>query len=981
MRFPSTIRLLAAVLLAFAFTARAIASNNAGDRPSLCCPSDLDGDGVVDSSDLADMLSAWGPASAGDAADLDASGEIDAIDIAILIGSWGGCPAPCLKTLVIGSVQLADGTPVADAVIVTELGGQGVSDAAGAFSFEVELLSATESLTVTAIASLEGTTFTGTKLVSPITLDGVTDAGVISITASTGCAGEFGWLPGFGLPGLNGTVHAMAVFDDGLGGGPALYVGGVLSAASGAFANNIARWDGNNWSSLGVGDASGVNGRVLALTVFEDGNGPTLFVGGEFTTAGGISANRIAKWNGVAWAPVGSGPSNGTSHSVRAMTLFDDSSGDGPALYVGGDFTLAGGVIVNRIARWNGVTWSSLANGASIGVNGSVSAMAVFDDGSGGGPALYVGGTFTQAGGIPSNRIAKWNGSSWSSLGMGAANGTNGAVAALAVFDDGSGGGPKLYVGGSFTLAGTSPVNRLATWDGASWSALDGDIVSVNNDSVSALAVFDDGSGSALYASRTLTDADGRAVKGIAKWDGATWLIFETQGAIVGPLVNNIHALAVVDDPAGCGAVLLAGGRFATVDGVAAGNLARLAHGTWTSVGAGLANGVYGEIYAFTLFDDGAGRGPELYAGGYFLSAGDVAASRIVKWNGTSWSPVGTVSSNEWYTGVFALTVFDDGSGAGPALYAGGAFTAIDGVATSGVAKWDGRSWSTLGEGTTNGVNWVVLALQSFDDGSGPCLYVGGKFSQAGGAPASRVAKWNGANWSPLGTGTANGVSGGMNTAVYALTVFDDGSGPALYVGGDFTLAAGVPANRIARWNGASWSSLGSGAANGVGDLLGWVHAMTVFDDGSGNGTSLYLGGRFATAGGESVNRVAKWNGDTWSRLGDGEANGVSGDVWALAVFDDGLGDGPALYVGGWFATAGGIPASAIARWNGATWSSLGIGPTNGVTGGVTAISPFQSGLGGVPSLMVGGDFFTAGGIPSHCIAQWGCIETSADKR
>ena len=50
-----------------------------------------------------------------------------------------------------------------------------------------------------------------------------------------------------------------------------------------------------------------------------------------------------------------------------------------------------------------------------------------------------------------------------------------------------------------------------------------------------------------------------------------------------------------------------------------------------------------------------------------------------------------------------------------------------------------------------------------------------------------------------------------MNNTVRALTVFDDGSGPALYAGGAFTTAGGVAANHIAKWNGSSWSALGSG--------------------------------------------------------------------------------------------------------------------------------------------------------------------------
>jgi hypothetical protein len=42
----------------------------------------------------------------------------------------------------------------------------------------------------------------------------------------------------------------------------------------------------------------------------------------------------------------------------------------------------------------------------ATGADGSVSGLAVYDDGSG--PALYVGGHFDGAGGVPSRNIAKW---------------------------------------------------------------------------------------------------------------------------------------------------------------------------------------------------------------------------------------------------------------------------------------------------------------------------------------------------------------------------------------------------------------------------------------------------------------------------------------------------------------------------------------------------------------------------------------------
>ncbi len=372
-------------------------------------------------------------------------------------------------------------------------------------------------------------------------------------------------------------------------------------------------------------------------------------------------------------------------------------------------------------------------------------------------------------------------------------------------------------------------------------------------------------------------------------------------------------------------------------------------------------------VHALAVFDDGSGGGPALYAGGNFTTAGGVAANYIAKWDGISWSPLGTGMDDI----VLSLSVFDDGSGDGPALYAGGNFTTAGGVAANHIARWDGASWSTLGAGMGRpSTDPPVVVLAVLDDGSGggPALYAGGTFDTAGGVPANRVAKWDGASWSALGAG--------MNARVSSLTVFDDGSGggPALYAGGRFTNAGVVPANRVAKWDGASWSALGVGIGMRGGNPGPEVIALTVFDDGSGSGPALYAGGRFTNAGDVQANRIAKWDGASWSTLGTGMVGGV---VNALTVFDDGSGNGPALFAGGDFFGAGGVPTSRIAKWDGSLWSPLGTGVTaasgSGFIASVRALARFDDG-GDAPSLYAGGFFTTAGGAPSSFIARWtGC--------
>ena len=113
---------------------------------------------------------------------------------------------------------------------------------------------------------------------------------------------------------------------------------------------------------------------------------------------------------------------------------------------------------------------------------------------------------------------------------------------------------------------------------------------------------------------------------------------------------------------------------------------------------------------------------------------------------------------------VSALVVDPQGN-----LYMGGSFTRVGGVAVNYIAKWDGSEWSTLG----SGVNSIVDSLALDTSGN---LYVGGSFTYAGDVLAFRIAKWNGASWSALQVG--------FNNRFMDLAIDSAGS---LYAGGDFT--------------------------------------------------------------------------------------------------------------------------------------------------------------------------------------------------
>jgi len=358
-----------------------------------------------------------------------------------------------------------------------------------------------------------------------------------------------------------------------------------------------------------------------------------------------------------------------------------------------------------------------------------------------------------------------------------------------------------------------------------------------------------------------------------------------------------VQCLTVFDDGLGSGPALIVGGDFLSIGGVPANKVAKWNGSNWSPLGSGM----NAQVSCLAVFDDGMGGGPALYAGGHFSTAGGKPISRVAKWDGKEWSPVGTGTAN---SGVWALAVFDDGRSGGPALYATGSFTMIGGISANRIAKWDGKEWSPLG----SGLNSWAYALAVFDDGlgGGPALYAGGSFWIAGGVSALKIAKWNGESWSALGGFSTN--------TLYMLQVFDDGSGngPALYAGGTFLTIGGVAANFVAKWNGTVWSPLGRGANN-------WISGLAVYDDGTGGGPALFACGGFTSAGSVPANRIAKWDGTEWSALG----SGTNGPTFRMAIFDDGSGDGPSLYAGGEFTLAGGEAEHYIARWQGCPSNQL----------------------------------------------------------
>ncbi len=384
---------------------------------------------------------------------------------------------------------------------------------------------------------------------------------------------------------------------------------------------------------------------------------------------------------------------------------------NGNDLYVGGTFTSIGGLQARGVARYNLQTgqWSTLGANNAVngnGVNGLVAAIAVV------GSDLYIGGSFTRgynssSSNVSANCIAKFNltTNTWSSLGGQSGttgNGVDGDVGTIVALNG------SVYIGGTFKNAHISTGNNVLTngvarWTGSTWAALGkGTNTASSSGVVNDLTVI----GNDLYAGGTFTSVtnsnDTKVDVGyVARWNtqNSTW---SALGTGVGTANNGVdgfvYALATN------GTELYVGGSFATASNsssskLTANNLARWTGSAWGVVGSAataMGNGVESTVWELIY------NGSSLYVGGEFDGAftngAKTSVNGIARWNGTSWAAFGSgtgTSGNgvDETVNVIALV--------GGTFYVGGDFSeaynsASNSVDANSIARWNGSTWSTL---------------------------------------------------------------------------------------------------------------------------------------------------------------------------------------------------------------------------------------------------------------------------------------------
>ncbi len=329
--------------------------------------------------------------------------------------------------------------------------------------------------------------------------------------------------------------------------------------------------------------------------------------------------------------------STGFNLTVRAVAYYNDE------LYAGGSFSTAGGSAIPYLAKWNGTSWVSVGS-----FNNRVEDLTVYNG------ELYIGGEFTNGGGVTgANRIVKYNGSTFSLVGP--ASSFDSYVTSFATYDG------NLYIGGNFfNGGGVSGAWFIVKWNGSTFSLV-GPASSIGNTILCLAAIEAD-----LYIGGNFNNAAGiTGANRIVKYNGSTF-------SLVGPASSFNGAVFAFE---ALGADLYIGGNFTNAAGITGANYLTKYNGSTFSL-VGPASSFNSGVYRFRTI------GTDVYICGEFTNGGGVtAANRLIK-----------------FTPAYSITT--------PA----GVYAKTDNGTTT--------NWTELGGGSGGAVNEVAQASHGFKVGN-----------------------------------------------------------------------------------------------------------------------------------------------------------------------------------------------------------------------------------------------------------------------
>ena len=326
-----------------------------------------------------------------------------------------------------------------------------------------------------------------------------------------------------------------------------LYAVGGFSGIDGKSCYGVAKWDGQNWDSLGSGIRESYIWdqiqNVQDVIRFQN----DIYICGAFYKCGGKDIFGIARWNGTQWDSVGTRmrffyEGNYNLPSVDDMEVINNE------LYIVGNFTSIGNVSSIGVAKWDGQNWTDLSQGiVNPYPSNSYSSLMYYKN------ELYLAG-------IGSIGLLKRVGNTWIKVGPGVKG--DAWVNCLEVYQN------NLYVAGYFQTPAGNIDNSLFYTNGTSYFGTAGGVLPSNLLDIQEYKTE-------LYACGQFDYAGFQPVGRIAKWNGTQW--FNTNLSIQVPENNTLgtaYAMEVYN-----GKLIIAGG-FSAINGIQTWNIGSVDFGT-----------------------------------------------------------------------------------------------------------------------------------------------------------------------------------------------------------------------------------------------------------------------------------------------------------------------------------------------------------------------------------------------------------------
>ena len=757
----------------------------------------------------------------------------------------------------------------------------------------------------------------------------LTNSAVLSVTFTSAPSSLLAIVVNGGITNSN-TWSYTGSLQVGLPGEKQIVIGGAFTAVGAVPKRFVARLNQNGTLDTGFAQVgSGLNGSVYAVATLTNGQ---FLIGGDFTNANSVPLNRIARLNQNGNVDVTFNPGLGADGLVRSLAVQTDGR-----IVIGGSFTNVDGAPRRGVARLNADGSLDVTFDPGTGPSDNVSSVAIQSDG-----AILVVGAFTNFNGQPFNRVVRLNpdGSIDSSFNPG--TGANDWVHTVALL--------------SARGAGATGANQLGSSRGLQPRIVGGAPTSITNYPYQVALIRVPYNPTNIYSEQFCGGSilDDR------------WIVTAAH-CLVSELPPTVAVAVGVTDLQSP-----APGRVFNVDSIIIHpgynpltfqNDIALMHLT-ESIALGTTNYAATPIRPANQFDVAAGLTdpgvPATITGWGNTSAGLIPNYPNILQVGTA--PITDVSNYlpgeitpEMIMAGYPAGGVDtcQGDSGGPMVVTN---TVTGELILAGITSW-GRGCAQAGypgvyTRVSTFISWILSQVQQAAVVGPERVAIGGQFTFVNGVPRNRIAILDGNG----GVDPSFDPGAATHTTVYSLAVYTNAAQLALFgrvvVGGDYLALAGVSANSIARLNTNGvldrTFNVGSGA-NGA------VRAVAIQTNGQ-----VVIGGLFTAVNATNRFYLARLNEDGSVDPLYNAGLGLNNPVYAIAMQPD-----QRMVIGGSFTAVGAVPRYFIARIITNGVPDLSFDPGLGPDGPVRAIAVQPDGR-----ILIGGDFTAVAGVPRKHVAR-----------